>query len=508
MSDTTHKRLAKNTMFLYFRMFIIMGVTFYTTRVVLEKLGVDDYGIFNTIGGIVVLFTFINTAMVSATQRFLNYYLGKNEIDNVKLFFSLSLLTHIIIGIIVVILTEAVGLWFLYNEMKLPPDRFNAAFWVLQISILITLSRIIRSPYNAVIIAYERMDYYAYISIVNVVLKLLIVYLLSIVDFDKLILYSLLSLAVSLSVTYAFKYYSNRHFPISHFKFRWDRKSFNEIFQFSSFSLLGNMANMVTQQGINMIINTFCGVAVNAAVAVSSQLSHGVYSFITNFQLAFNPVLVKTYAREEIEELKLLIYKVSKLSYYLMFCISLPLLIYTREFLSLWLKEVPDFTVEFCQLTVMTLLIDTLAEPLWKTVQASGKIKVYQIVTSLILLSNLPLCYLVLRLGYSPIIVFSVKLMVNFCVFIYRFYYANSLVHFSWKEYTKNIIAPVGLVTIAVLLISYGIIKFNLHYIIASVMIFLVSLAIIYYIGTTKSEKEFMIDIIKKRIRKKKGNKS
>ncbi len=502
MSDSTHKRLAKNTMFLYFRMFIIMGVTFYTTRVVLEKLGVDDYGIFNTIGGIVVLFTFINTAMVSATQRFLNYYLGKDEIDNVKLFFSLSLLTHIIIGIIVVILTEAVGLWFLYNKMSLPPDRFNAAFWVLQISTLITLSRIIRSPYNAVIIAYERMDYYAYISIIDVVLKLLIVYLLSIVNFDKLILYSLLSLAVSLSVTYAFKYYSNRHFPISHFKFRWDRKSFNEIFQFSSFSLLGNMANMVTHQVVNMIINTFCGVAVNAAVAVSSQLSHGVYSFITNFQLAFNPILVKTYAREEFMELKQLIYKVSKLSYYLMFCISLPLLIYTREFLSLWLTEVPDFTVEFCQLTVVTFLIDTLAEPLWKTVQASGQIKVYQIVTSLILLSNLPLCYIVLHLGYSPVIVFVVKLAINFIAYIYRFFFTKRLIDFSLSAYLKNIITPIILVTITVCIISYGVTTLNLHYIISAIIIFLASLAIIYFIGTTKSEKKFLMNIINNKLRK------
>jgi len=485
-------------------MFIIMAVTFFTTRVVLDKLGVDDYGIFNTIGGIVVLFTFINTAMVTATQRFLNFYLGKNEIDKVKLFFSLSLLTHVIIGIVVMLLTEGVGLWFLYFKMSLPPERFNAAFWVLQISTLITFSRIFRSPYNACIIAYEKMDFYAYISIVDVILKLLIVYLLSIVDFDKLILYSILSLAVSLSITYCYKFYCNRHFSISHYTFQWDKKSFREIFNFSSFSLLGNMANMVTNQGVNMIINSFCGVAVNAAIGVSSQLSHGVYSFITNFQIAFNPVLVKTYAKNEIEDLKQLIYKVSKLSYYLMFCISLPLLVYSEDFLGLWLKDVPLFTIDFCRLTILTLLIDTLAEPIWKTVQASGQIKVYQITTSLILLCNLPLCYIALRLGYSPIIVFAIKLAINFGAYTYRFYYANKLVGFTVIEYLKNISVPVVSVTLIILFISYFVSQLNIHYIISSILIFAISLIIIYYIGTTKSEKEFMMEIVRKKLKRKK----
>ena len=504
MNNSTQKRLAKNTLFLYFRMFIIMAVTFFTTRVVLDKLGVDDYGIFNTIGGIVVLFTFINNAMVTATQRFLNFYLGKDEIEKVRLFFSLSLLTHVIIGIIVVILTEGIGLWFLYYKMSLPPDRFNAAFWVLQISTLITFTRIIRSPYNACIIAYEKMDFYAYISIVDVILKLLIVYLLNIVELDKLVLYTFLSFIVSLLITIAYKLYCNRYFPISKFTFLWDKKSFNEIFNFSSFSLLGNMANMVTQQCVNMIINSFCGVAVNAAVGVSSQLSHGVYNFITNFQIAFNPVLVKTYAKNEIEDLKNLIYKVSKLSYYLMFCISLPLLVYCEEFLGLWLKEVPQYTVDFSRLTVLSFLIDTLAEPLWKTVQATGKIKRYQIVTSSILLCNLPLCYISLRLGYSPILVFGIKLAINFFTYLYRIYYTNKLIHFTILEYAKNIVIPIVIVTFIIIGISLIIVHLNSYYIFSSILLFVLSLLIIYLIGMTKSEKKFMKEIVKSRTQKKK----
>ena len=348
------------------------------------------------------------------------------------------------------------------------------------------------------------MDFYAYISIVDVILKLLIVYLLNIVELDKLVLYTFLSFIVSLLITLAYKLYCNRYFPISKFTFLWDKKSFNEIFNFSSFSLLGNMANMVTQQCVNMIINSFCGVAVNAAVGVSSQLSHGVYNFITNFQIAFNPVLVKTYAKNEIEDLKNLIYKVSKLSYYLMFCISLPLLVYCEEFLSLWLKEVPQYTVDFSRLTVLSFLIDTLAEPLWKTVQATGKIKRYQIVTSSILLCNLPLCYISLRLGYSPILVFGIKLAINFFTYLYRIYYTNKLIHFTILEYAKNIVIPIVIVTFIIIGISLIIVHLNSYYIFSSILLFVLSLLIIYLIGMTKSEKKFMKEIVKSRTQKKK----
>ena len=233
MNKSTNKRLAKNTLFLYFRLFLTMAITFYTTRVVLDKLGVDDYGIYNTLGSVAVMFVYVNNAMVTAVQRFLNFYLGKNEIDNVKLIFSQSLLIHFIIGLFSVILIELVGLWFLYNKMSLPADRMGAAFWMIHIVSLVTFSRIIRTPYNACIIAYEKMDYYAYVSIMDVVLKLLVVYLLSIVNFDKLILYGCLNLMVSLFVTYIYKSYCNKHFPISKFKYQWNKNTFNELFQFS-----------------------------------------------------------------------------------------------------------------------------------------------------------------------------------------------------------------------------------------------------------------------------------
>jgi len=502
MNKSTNKRLAKNTLFLYFRLFLTMAITFYTTRVVLDKLGVDDYGIYNTLGSVAVMFVYVNNAMVTAVQRFLNFYLGKNEIDNVKLIFSQSLLIHFIIGLFSVILIELVGLWFLYNKMSLPADRMGAAFWMIHIVSLVTFSRIIRTPYNACIIAYEKMDYYAYVSIMDVVLKLLVVYLLSIVNFDKLILYGCLNLMVSFFVTFIYKSYCNKHFPISKFKYQWNKNIFNELFQFSFYSLLGNLANMSTKALVNLVLNSFCGVVVNASAGVSSQVSRGVYSLIANFQVAFNPILVKTYAKNNFIELKNLIYKVSKLSYYLMFCICLPVLIYTEDIFDLWLKEIPFYTIEFCRLTILTLLIDTLAEPLWKTVQASGRIKTYQIVVSLIIFSNLPLCYIIMRLGGSPVLVFVIKLIVNFCAYLYRFYYANSLVHFTLLNYIRNIISPVLVVSSISILLSICIFKLNLNFIVSSILIVFMSVIVVYLIGTTQSEKQFITEIVRKRFKR------
>lgn len=502
MNKSTNKRLAKNTIFLYFRMLITMAVTFFTTRVVLDKLGVDDYGIFNTIGGVTVLFVYINNVMISSTQRFLNYYMGKDETHNVKLYFSLSLLLHLIIGIISIIVTEGVGLWFLYNKMVLPPERFNAAFWVLHITTLITFSRIIRTPYNACIIAYERMDFYAYISIVDVVLKLAIVYLLTIINMDKLILYACLGMAVSYFITFVYKYYCNHNFPISKFQLQWNKNSFNDLLSFSSYSLLGNMANMASQTMVNLVINTFYGVVVNAAVGISNQLSKGIYGFIVNFQIAFNPIIIKTYAKNEFIQLKQLIFRVSKLSYYLMFCLSLPVMFYTNEIFGLWLGEVPTFTVGLCHMTILTMLVNSLAEPLWKTVQASGQIKKYQIVVSIIIILALPLSYIALRMGFSPVFVFGVKLFVIFCAYLYRLYYANSLIHFSIIQYVREIILPVIFVSFVSLTLSYVVVCLGYHYFASSILLVVLTLLVIYFIGTTTSEKQFFIEIMKKKFKR------
>lgn len=498
----TNRRLAKNTIFLYCRMLVIMGVTFYTTRILLQVLGVDDYGIYNTIAGVVVLFAFLNTAMVTTTQRFLNFYLGKSDEQQAAASFSMSLLVHVCLGLIVSVLAELVGLWFLYYKMSLPPERFDAAFWTLHLSVGITFVNIVKSPYNACIIAFEKMDFYAYVSIVEAILKLAVVFVLSWISFDHLIFYGVLLLLVTIAIAYIYKLYCNRYYAISIFRFIPDKALFKTLFQFSLYSLFGNAANVGASQGVNLMVNSFTSVAVNAAIGVSNQLSHGVYSFIANFQVAFNPILVKMYAREDFPDLKQMICQVSRYSFYLMIVISLPLIIYTDEFLHLWLKEVPPFSVSFCRLIIFTLLIDTIAEPLWKTVQASGNIKRYQIVTSLIILSNLPVAYIILRLGFLPVYIFVAKLLINGVAYCYRAYYVKDLISFEFKIYVKGVVLPIFFTGIMLAVIGATAYIMLSNYIISTLLIFIASGLVVLCFGLTAKERNFALQAIKGKIKK------
>ena len=509
MSTTTinSKRLAKNTLFLYFRMFIIMVVTFFTTRVVLQVLGVTDYGIYNTVAGVVVLFAFLNNAMVTTTQRFLNYYLGKSDDDSVALCFSMSLIVHVAIGLILVILAEGVGLWFIHYKMSLPTERMNVALWTLHLAALTSFVNVVKSPYNACLIAYEKMDFYAYISIFEAILKLAIVYMLSLSTMDKLMLYGIMLFSVSLIVMLMYKLYCNKHYEISKYKFSWDKPMFLNMFQFSGFSLLGNAANAGTQQGISMIVNVFAGVTTNAAIGVSNQLSHGIYNFITNFQVAFNPTLVKTYAQNEFEQLKNLIYRVSRYSFFLMFIISLPVIVYCENFLDLWLGTVPDYSAAFCRLTILTLLIDTIAEPLWKTVQASGDIKRYQLTVSLILLCNLPLAYLLLLEGFSPVWVFIIKLGLNLVAYLYRFHYCRRLIDIPIKHYLNRTIVPIASIVLLMVLLAFSIAALRIHYIFGSLIIAGIASLLVLFVGLSKNERKYAFDIVKGRICKIMSNK-
>lgn len=497
-----NKRIAKNTLLLYFRMFIIMGVTFYTTRVLLKVLGIDDYGIYNTIAGVVVLFAFLNTAMVTTTQRFINFYLGKNDFATAHSCFSMSLMVHFLIAVFVAVMAEIIGLWFLYNKMSLPPDRFDAAFWTLHFSVAITFVNIIKSPYNACIIAFEKMDFYAYVSIFEAVLKLAVVFLLGIIHFDHLIVYGFLLLAATIIVALIYKYYCNRHYEISIFKTVFDKKLFSDLFQFSLYSLFGNAANIGAQQGVSLLVNVFTCVAVNAAIGVSNQLSHGIYSFISNFQMAFNPVLVKLYAQGNMTELKDMMYKVSRFSFYLMLVICVPVIVYTDDFMHLWLKEVPPYSVDFCRLIVFTLLVDSVAEPLWKAIQASGNIKRYQITVSLMILFNLPVAYLILRLGLSPVYIFLARLIINICALAYRYYYVKQLISLPVVLYFRKVIIPIILIGISVSFVSYSLYHVISNYIISSILMIILSSLLIWSIGMTSEERRFLSQSIIMKIKK------
>ena len=480
-------------------MFLMMAVTLYTSRVILQTLGIEDFGIYNVVAGIVVLFAFLNNAMAISSQRFLSFALGKEDEKEVQRVFSMSLTSHIGIALVVLIIAETVGLWVL-GKMNFPPDRIHAVGWAYQFAILTCLANIVRVPYNACIIAYERMSFYAWISVAEVLLKLVIVFLLLVYNGDKLIFYSFLLFAITLIVNAFYKFYCNRSFVSSHYHFFWDARIFKNFISFSGWSLAGSLANVGAQQGLNMILNIFCGVFVNAAAGISNQVMGAVGQFLGNFQTAFNPQLVKSYATGDKDYFMKLIFKSSKFSYYLMFLISLPILINCDFFLQVWLGEIPQYATEFSQLMIVFLLFDAISGPLWISVQATGNIRNYQILMAILILLNLPIAYVVLVLGYSPVYVFVGRVFINLITLVARIIYLRPLIDLPARKYLSQVV----LVIIGVTLLAVPLpLWFNLHItsdwgnvIGISLLSILTTLLSIYIIGLTSGERKMINQLV------------
>lgn len=452
---SNNKRIAKNTILLYIRMLVLMLVSLYTSRVVLAALGVEDYGIYNIVGGIVVLFTFLNNAMVSSTQRYLNYELGKNDLLQAQKVFSISLNIHILIAIIVLLLTETIGLWLLNNTIQYPESREFAVQVTYQLSILTTCVKIIRAPYNAAIIAHEKMSFYAYLSIFEAVLQLGIVFILMASASDRLILYSILLCIVAIIVNLCYYAYCKKKFSICNYELYKDKSLYKQLLSFSVWSLFGGLANIGASQGLNMLLNVFFSVTVNAAMGVATQVNSAVASFVHSFQTAFNPQIVKSYAAGERNYFIKLILSTSKYSYLLLFILALPIYICTPEVLDVWLTEVPDYAVSFCRLMLIFALLDALQGPLWYSVQATGRIKTYQILMSFMILANLPIAYVCLKLGYSPSSVLVIRCIINLATLFVRLWYLNRLYKFPVMDFISGVICRIIPITIVAYLISY-----------------------------------------------------
>lgn len=432
-----------------------MLVSLYASRVVLATLGVEDYGIYNVVGGIVVLFTFINNAMVTSTQRYLNFELGKNDIPKAKKVFSISLNIHILIAITVLFLAETIGLWFLNTTIQYPASREFAVQVTYQFSILTTCIKIIRAPYNAAIIANEKMSFYAYLSIFESVLQLSVVFLLKADNIDRLILYSILLCVVAIVVNICYCVYCKKNFSICKYELYKDNTLYRQLLGFSGWSLFGGIANMGASQGLNMILNIFFGVTVNAAMGIATQVNAAVASFVNSFQTAFNPQIVKLYATGDYNYFIKLILSTSKYSYLLLFILALPIYICCPEVLSVWLTEVPEYAVSFCRLMLIFALLDALQGPLWYSVQATGKIKTYQILMSFMILANLPIAYICLKLGYSPNSVLVIRCIINLTTLFVRLWYLNRLYKFPVMEFVNGVILRIVPITAIAYLISY-----------------------------------------------------
>ena len=447
-TSVNNKRIAKNTLMLYIRMLITMVVGLFTSRVVLQTLGVEDYGIYAVVGGIVSMFTFLNGGMISATQRYLNFELGRGNQEQLSKVFITSLQIHFLISLVVLLLSETVGLWFFYEKLVIPAERLDAAFWVFQFSVVACVVSIISVPYNAVIVAHEKMSAFAYMSILDVVLKLLVVYLLYVSPWDKLVVYAALLLGVSLLMRWIYAHYCQKHFPESHYTHRLDKSLFKEMFSFSGWSLWGNLAAMLYSQGLNMMLNIFFGPVVNAARGIALQVQGVVQGFVGNFQMALNPQITKNYASGDLAQMHSLMFRSARFSFFLLFLLALPILIEANYILHLWLGVVPDDTVVFMRWIIGVSLIYTIANPCVVANQATGKVKVYQAVVGGILLLILPASYIALVLGAPAYSVFIVHFCVECIAQFARMYMLRNLINLPLRAYLKNIYAPVFIVVL------------------------------------------------------------
>lgn len=501
--ESNNKRIAKNTLLLYFRMLLTMGVSLYTVRVVLEALGDVDYGLYNVVGGVVVMFSFFSSTMATASQRFFAFELGKKNFSQLKKTFSVTMTIYCILALIIFVLAETVGLWFLNHKMVIPTERLEAANWVYQFSILSFIIVMIAIPYNAAIIAHERMNVYAYISIVEVILKLLIVYLLVVFSFDKLKLYAVLIFGVTFFTTIIYRNYCIKRFEECRYSFIWDKLYFKEIVSYSGWNLFGALAGIFNNQGTDIVLNLFFGPVVNASRAIASRINTSISQFVLNFLTATRPQITKYYAAGEKEEMLKLVFQSSKLSYLLLFVISMPVLLEADYILSIWLKTPPDYVVLFSRLTIIGTLIDSLSYPLMTAAQATGKIKSYQIIVGGTMLLSLPLGYTLLKLGYPSESVFYVSIGIAIiCLFI-RLRLLGRMISLSMKDYVKKVVNPLIIITVVGYLlpfmvqslISYGIIRF----LIVSFIAVGSALCGIYLFGFDINDRRMFFEIIKRK---------
>ena len=505
-TSDNNKRIAKNTLMLYFRMLVMMAVSLYTSRVVLDTLGVSDYGIYNVVGGFVTMFSLISGAMTTATQRFLSFAIGEGKTDEVTSLFSTAIIIHIGLALIILLLGETVGVWFVSTQMNFPAGRYNAAIWVFEFSLLTFLVSVINVPYNAAIIAYEKMSAFAYISIIEVVLKLVIVYLLLITPFDRLIFYAILMAIVQLGVQMIYASYTHRKIKTCHCNWRLNHQYFKQMTSFVSWNLIGSLAGICKDQGLNVVLNIFFGTTVNAARGVAMQVSGAINRFVTNFQVAMNPQIVKLYAAEEKKEMFKLVFRGSRFSYMLLLCLSLPVIIEAPFILNVWLVNVPDYSVPFLRLIIFIALVDSLSNTLITSMHASGKVRDYQIVVGGLSLLTLPLAYVLLKVGLSPTYAVAASLFISTLCLFARCALLSRTINFPASDFLKQVALRMLLITIAAYilpLILYCLIPVNWPtFILVCLVSFLSGVIMSYYFGMQKHERDVIVSKLKEKIHK------
>lgn len=505
MQDSNTQRIAKNTVILYFRMFVMMAIGLFTSRIVLQTLGVKDYGTYNVVGGVVSMFSIVSSSLSTSISRFITFELGRENKERLNRIFSTAINVQLLLSVIVVVLMELVGVWFLNTQMNIPEGRMGAANWVFQLSIISFVLGLLMVPYNASIIAHEDMGVFAYMTLLDAVLKLLIVYVLYITPFDKLITYALLLFCVTLLMQSIYAIYCKRHYGECTYHFVHDKPLLKEMTSFAGWNLLGNGSWILNNQGVNILINIFFGVTLNAARGIATQVDTMVQNFVGNFMTALNPQITKSYAAGNLDYMHKLIYAGAKYSAFMMLFFVIPICLEADLILHLWLGDVvPAYAPIFVRLTLLSSMCVILGNTLITAVFATGKIRNYELVMGLMALSNFPIVWIAFKLGASPVAAYIVYFFVYFVMIFVRLYMVKDLIHMSAWTYVKEVflrVAIVGLLSLSLpLLITYleedSVLRF-MEVCTASVVCSLVS--IVLY-GMKSEERTMVLSFIQNKI--------
>jgi len=498
-----NKRIAKNTLFLYFRSILTLVVGLYTSREVLAQLGVEDFGIYNVVGGVIVLFSFIQGAMNSATIRFFTFDLGKGDSEQLKKTFSLSIIIHACTALIILVLGETIGLWFLNTQLVIPAERMGATNFVYQFTIFSACIGILQMPYMVAINAHERMKIYAYAGIADAVFKLSVALALGFTTVDKLKFYSVLLFGVYFVMSGFYRYYCHRNFAETHFEWFWDKKMLWERIGFSGWTTLSGVSAIAALQGVNMLLNVFHGVIANAAYGIMTQVNNAVTQFSTNLMAAFNPQVIKSYARNDIEYLHNLIFRFSRISFLLLSLFIVPIVLNMDFVLNLWLKEVPAFAVVFCQIRLIDhLLAYTLSGLLFSSIIATGKIKYFTIIDSILVMMNFIICYIFFKLGFSPITVPVVYIAINLARIISINIFVRHLIAFPIRTFCKKVLIRlfiIGIISFPLPILLFSNINNSVTSFFATSGVFLLLfLPSAYLLGLENNEKILLKNKLKK----------
>lgn len=504
MSKTSvnNKRIAKNTIYLYLRMLFVMAVGLYTVRAILDILGVVDYGLYNVVGGVVTMFAFMNRTLSTSSQRYFSIELARGDKERLNKWFCLNITTFLTIGIIIIVFLETVGLWFVNTHMTIPSERLFAANVVYQLSIISFLFQIVSIPYLALVVAYEKMNVFAYVGILEALGRLVIVFILMMLSFDKLIIYGVLILLLSVSVSMAYMIYCWKHYPESKYYWYWNTKEMKELLGFSGWHFIGTFSMSCRSQGINLLLNMFFNPAINAARAIAFQVNAHVDQLSSNFFTAIKPQIYKSYAVGEYDELFKLMMRGTLISTFLISIIAFPFMCGTTYILGLWLVEVPDYAVIFTQLTLINGLIDATNGPLAAAALATGKIRNYEIILSTIYLMNVPVSYVALALGGDPTVTMFISIMLSIVAMVARSIILKGMMNFPCFQYiilVFKILVLSAIVVVGMKLILPNEVD-NFAELVASSIVILFAVTLLYGIILSNSDRQYVLRFVKNRI--------